>query len=184
MPGFSYSLIDTPVGTAVVVVSGEGVVALQITDHDRSLGGPGSAGGPGSLGGLEWLARELGAPPARDDSVGSEVARQLGEYFAGTRETFELTLDWRLVHGFHREALRSVCTIAYGETASYGEVAVWAGRHGAARAVGTACRLSPFSIIVPVHRVIRADGTIGEYGARPDAKRFLIDLEQNRTPDA
>lgn len=169
MPGFSYSLTDTPVGTAVVVVGGEGVVALQITDDAPERA-------------REGIARELGALPVRDEREGREVARQLGEHFAGERESFDLALDWRLVHGFHREALQCVCTIAYGETASYGEVAVWARRPGAARAVGTACRVSPFSIIVPVHRVIRADGTIGEYGARPDAKRFLIELEQRRAP--
>ncbi|WP_244632051.1 MULTISPECIES: methylated-DNA--[protein]-cysteine S-methyltransferase [unclassified Microbacterium] len=51
------------------------------------------------------------------------------------------------------------------------------GSPGAARAVGTACRLTPFSIVVPVHRVVRSDGSVGHYGAHPERKRFLLDLE-------
>ncbi|CAH0166371.1 methylated-DNA--[protein]-cysteine S-methyltransferase [Microbacterium sp. Bi128] len=52
-----------------------------------------------------------------------------------------------------------------------------AGSPGAARAVGTACARTPFSIVVPVHRVVRADGSIGEYGGHPEVKHFLLDLE-------
>ena len=55
--------------------------------------------------------------------------------------------------------------------------AVLAGHPGAARAVGTACRLTPFSLIVPVHRVVRSDGSAGHYGGHPERKRFLLDLE-------
>ena len=62
--------------------------------------------------------------------------------------------------------------------AGYGEVAISAGRPRAARAVGTACARTPFSIVVPVHRVVRADGSLGEYGGRPDVKQYLIDLER------
>ena len=54
---------------------------------------------------------------------------------------------------------------------------ITAGSPRAARAVGTACATTPFSIVVPVHRVVRADGSIGEYGGRPEVKRFLIELE-------
>ena len=61
----------------------------------------------------------------------------------------------------------------------YGEVAVIAGSPGAARAVGTACRLTPLSVVVPVHRVIRSDGTPGHYGAYPERKRYLLDLERD-----
>ena len=106
-----------------------------------------------------------------------DLRRQLDEYFEGSRRGFDVELDWRLVRGFTREALQSVREIPYGEVASYGEVAAMAGRDRAARAVGTACATTPWSIVVPVHRVVRSDGSIGEYGGHPEVKRFLLDLE-------
>lgn len=127
---------------------------------------------------LERLTRALGPRPERDDEFADDLAEQLDEYFAGTRREFEVTLDWRFVRGFTRRALEAIREIPYGETAGYGEVAISAGSPGAGRAVGTACAMTPFSIIVPVHRVIRADGSIGEYGGHPEIKRFLLDLER------
>nr|BFF12238.1 hypothetical protein GCM10025699_35410 [Microbacterium flavescens] len=107
---------------------------------------------------------------------------QLDEYFDGDRREFDLELDWRLVRGFTRDALEAVRDIPYGETAGYGEVAIAAGSPRAARAVGTACATTPFSIVVPVHRVVRADGSLGEYGGRPDVKKYLIELERPAVP--
>jgi methylated-DNA-[protein]-cysteine S-methyltransferase len=115
---------------------------------------------------------------ADDDAVAGVAAQQLDEYFAGERQQFDLPLDWRLVRGFTRAALEAVRGIPYGETAGYGEVAATAGSPRAARAVGTACATTPFSIVVPVHRVVRADGSIGEYGGHPEDKAFLLDLER------
>ncbi len=128
---------------------------------------------------LLQLTRRLGSIPERedDDPVANEAARQLDEYFSGARHEFDLPLDWRLVRGFTRAALEAVRSIPYGETAGYGEVAITAGSPRAARAVGTACANTPFSIVIPVHRVVRADGSIGEYGGHPEDKRFLLDLE-------
>ena len=106
-----------------------------------------------------------------------EAAWQLGEYFAGTRTSFDLPLDLQGTP-FQREAWLALAEIPYGETAGYGEVAIIAGSPRAARAVGTACATTPFSIVVPVHRVVRADGSLGEYGGRPEMKQYLIDLER------
>lgn len=129
---------------------------------------------------LESLMRRLGAVPEHEPTdAATTAAAQLDEYFAGTRRDFDLPLDWRLVRGFTRDALDAVCTIPYGETAGYGEVAVLAGSPRAARAVGTACATTPFSIVVPVHRVVRADGSLGLYGRHPAVKRYLVDMERS-----
>ncbi|WP_347344410.1 methylated-DNA--[protein]-cysteine S-methyltransferase [Microbacterium sp.] len=160
----AFSLHPTPIGEVLVVVSDDGLVALRVLD------GPDDDA-------LAELGHALGAFPSPDDEATASVAAQLDEYFAGVRRDFELALDWRLVHGFTREALEAVCEIPYGETASYGEVAITAGRPRAHRAVGTACARTPMSIVVPAHRVVRADGSIGGYGATPEHKRFLLDLE-------
>ncbi|MDZ8171987.1 methylated-DNA--[protein]-cysteine S-methyltransferase [Microbacterium xanthum] len=117
-------------------------------------------------------------PFDEDDPLARRCTAQLDEYFAGARREFEMPLDWDRVSGFTRAALQAVCEIPYGETAGYGEVAAMAGSPRAARAVGTACATTPFSIVVPVHRVVRADGSLGEYGGRPELKRRLLDLER------
>lgn len=153
----------TPIGVAEIVASPAGVVAV-------GLGEPG--------GFRERLARDFGVLTEQDDALSERAGARFDAYFSGERHGIDLDIDWSLVHGFARDALQAVCEIPYGETASYGEVAAMAGRPRAARAVGTACRTSPFSLVVPVHRVVRADGSLGEYGGRTDIKRFLVDLER------
>lgn len=123
------------------------------------------------------IAQRLGVVPDPDPAPARDALEQLDEYFDGRRRVFEIPLDWRLVGGFTRAALEATRRIPYGEVSSYGEVAIMAGSPGAARAVGTACANTPFSIVVPVHRVVRADGSIGEYGGHPEVKHFLLDLE-------
>jgi len=164
MTSTAYSVHPTPVGDALIVMSDEGLVALQLID-----------GPPGDR--LAALSAALGAVPDHDPAATTQAVAQLNQYFAGRRRAFDVPIDWRLTRGFTRDALQVVCRIPYAETASYGEVAIGAGHPNAHRAVGTACARSPFSIVVPVHRVVRADGTIGEYGGRPGVKRFLLDLE-------
>ncbi|MBY0688907.1 methylated-DNA--[protein]-cysteine S-methyltransferase [Microbacterium marinilacus] len=125
------------------------------------------------------LAHEHGVVPVREPGCGDALFAKLGGYFDGERRSFDVDLDWSLTTGFARDALRAACEIPYGQTASYGEVAAMAGRPRAARAVGTACRTTPFSLVVPVHRVVRADGSLGEYGSSPETKRFLVELERD-----
>ncbi|MFT4134966.1 methylated-DNA--[protein]-cysteine S-methyltransferase [Microbacterium sp.] len=160
----AFRIHPTPLGDALIVVGDEGLVVLHVQD------GPDDDA-------LHELAEALGAFPDPDAEATASVATQLDEYFAGSRRAFELDLDLRLVRGFTRAALRAVCEIPYGETASYGEVAVAAGSPRAHRAVGSACARTPISIVVPAHRVVRTDGSIGEYGGRPEHKRFLLGLE-------
>ena len=168
-----YRVHPSPIGDVLIVTTEDGIVTLHPFDgplHSE----------------IERVALQLRALPVPDDpetdddatALMDAAAAQLDEYFDGDRREFDLTLDWRLVRGFTRDALEAVCAIPYGETASYGEVAVSAGKARAGRAVGTACRLTPFSIVVPVHRVVRADGSLGEYGGRPEVKRYLVELEQ------
>ena len=176
-----YRVHPSPIGDILIVTTDDGIVTLH--PFDGPLGAE-----------LERVALSLRAVPVpvpvpvpvadeTDDldpaaALFDAAATQLDEYFDGERRAFDLALDWRLVRGFTRAALEAVCGIPNGETAGYGEVAIAAGSPRAARAVGTACATTPFSIVVPVHRVVRADGSLGEYGGRPDIKKHLIDLEQ------
>ncbi|GGH43969.1 methylated-DNA--[protein]-cysteine S-methyltransferase [Microbacterium album] len=162
-----YDLLRTPVGLAIAVLSEDGVLALRVTSDDPEWA-------------LELLARAHGIAPAHAPGAAAALDEQLAEYFAGDRRAFTVPLDWGLTRDFARTALQRVCEIPYGETAAYGEIAAAAGRPRAARAVGTACRTTPLSLVVPVHRVVRADGSLGEYGSQPETKRFLVDLERAR----
>lgn len=91
--------------------------------------------------------------------------------------TFTAPLDRRLSSGFRLTVLEHLTDIAYGHTASYGAVAELAGNPRAVRAVGTACATNPIPVVVPCHRVLRADGTLGGYLGGSDAKRALLALE-------
>lgn len=169
---FRYDFAPTPFGDALAVFSDEGIVRFDLSESDD----------PSVPWLLENVSRRLRSVPEPDPGAADDLVRLLDDYFDGVPVRFDehLTLDWRLSDGFSRTALQTITTIEWGQTLSYGEVAVIAGHPGAARAVGTACRLTPFSIIVPVHRVVRSDGSVGQYGAHPERKRFLLDLESQR----
>ena len=115
-----------------------------------------------------WQAAER---PFRD------VARQLGEYFAGKRCQFDLELApegtrWEL------EVWRKLGEIPYGETLSYAELARRLGRPEAFRAVGAANGRNPISIVIPCHRVIGSDGSLTGYGSGLEVKAALLHLER------
>ncbi|WP_312170412.1 methylated-DNA--[protein]-cysteine S-methyltransferase [Microbacterium sp.] len=169
---FRYDFAPTPFGDALAVFSDVGIVRFDLSE----------SADPSVPWLLENISRRLGAIPEPDLGAAAELTLLLDDYFDGTPVPFheQIDIDWRLAEGFSRTALQTICSIAWGETLSYGEVAALAGHPGAARAVGTACRLTPFSIIVPVHRVVRSDGSAGQYGAHPERKTFLLDLEARR----
>jgi len=171
---YRYDFVPTPFGDALVVFSGIGIVRFDLSEAED----------PGAPWLLERISRALGEEPESDAGAADELAHLVAAYFDGEVIDFSahMRFDWRLAPGFSGEALRTIGDIPYGQTLSYGEVAALAGHPRAARAVGTACRLSPFSVIVPVHRVIRSDGTVGKYGAHAERKRFLLDLEKESSP--
>jgi methylated-DNA-[protein]-cysteine S-methyltransferase len=112
----------------------------------------------------------------RDDAAFDDVRAQLGEYFAGTRQQFDLPLHAK-GNAFQRAVWQALTEIPYGETTSYGKVAAAVGQPDGARAVGVANGQNPIPIIVPCHRVIGADGSLTGYGGGLPAKRWLLDHE-------
>ncbi|MBI2602098.1 MAG: methylated-DNA--[protein]-cysteine S-methyltransferase [Deltaproteobacteria bacterium] len=106
------------------------------------------------------------------------VIQQINEYFAGQRTTFTLPLH---VEGtpFQRKVWKLLLAIPYGETLSYSEIAKKLGNPNAARAVGMACRHNPIPIIIPCHRVVAKDGSLGGFSlGGVGVKRILRQLEQ------
>lgn len=108
-----------------------------------------------------------------------EAARQIGEYLAGKRQTFDLPIDWSVMPAFQQQALRATFAIPFGQTATYGEIARQIGKPGAARAVGRAEATNPMPLVIPCHRVIGADGGLHGYGAPGglETKAWLLRLE-------
>jgi methylated-DNA-[protein]-cysteine S-methyltransferase len=160
----AYRTLDTPLGSVLLAASATGLlrVAYASEDHDAVLA---------SLS-LHVSPRVLHAPARLND-----VAHEIDDYFAARRRTFDLPLDLRLARGFRREVLTHLRDISYGSTASYAVVAAAAGRPAAVRAVGTACALNPLPIVIPCHRVVRSDGSLGSYVGGVAAKRALLELE-------
>nr|WP_322180476.1 methylated-DNA--[protein]-cysteine S-methyltransferase [Neglectibacter sp. M00184] len=114
----------------------------------------------------------------RDDSpVLLQAEVQLGEYFAGKRREFTVPLSPRGTE-FQRRVWNALLTIPYGETRSYGEIAILAESPKAFRAVGSANHNNPISILIPCHRVIGKNGSLTGYGGGMEAKQFLLELEK------
>jgi methylated-DNA-[protein]-cysteine S-methyltransferase len=160
----AYRTLETPVGRLLLAATGQGLVriAYAVQDHDAVLRQLADSISP----------RVLKAPARLD-----ETSRQIEEYFAGRRTRFDLPLDWRLSKGFRREVLTHLCDIGYGRTESYAQVAAASGSPRAVRAVGTACATNPLPLVVPCHRVVRSDGSVGGYAGGAEAKHTLLTLE-------
>lgn len=106
------------------------------------------------------------------------TAIQLDEYFTGARQTFDLPLDLQAYAPFHLKVAEALRSIPFGETRTYAEIAALAGSPKAVRAVGTACARNHLPIVVPCHRVLRSDGSIGGYRGGEELKRALLEFER------
>ena len=160
----AYRTVDSPLGALLLAATPVGLVRLAFEGEDHAAV-------------LATIAddispRVLRAPPRLDDA-----ARQLEEYFAGRRRRFDVPVDLRLAHGFRRAVLEHLRDIPYGGTESYATVARAAGSPNAVRATGSACATNPVPLVVPCHRVVRSDGSIGQYRGGVEAKRHLLALE-------
>ena len=107
------------------------------------------------------------------------ASEQLGEYFRGERETFDLPLDL-VGTDFQKEAWLALASVPYGETTSYGEQAERIGRKGAFRAVGAANGKNPIPIVLPCHRIVGANGALTGFAGGLDIKQRLLALEQDQ----
>jgi len=160
----AYTTVDSPVGTLLLAATRTGLVrvAYDIEDHGRVL---------------DTLAQKISPRVLRAPKRLDAAARELDEYFRGQRRVFDLPLDLSLSAGFRQLVQRHLPGIAYGQTRTYRQVAELVGNPKAVRAVGTACATNPLPVVVPCHRVLRTDGTLGGYVGGPAAKTALLTLE-------
>ena len=160
----AYRTVDSPVGELLLASTERGIVrvAYQREGFDDVL---------------QLLATRVSPRVLRSPARLDKAATELEEYFAGTRRAFDLPLDFALSHGFRRTVQAILPTIAYGSTATYSQLATAAGSPRAMRAVGSACATNPLPVIVPCHRVLRTDGSLGGYVGGLEAKTTLLGLE-------
>jgi methylated-DNA-[protein]-cysteine S-methyltransferase len=160
----AYAETESPFGTLLVATTPRGLVRLAYPDEPPE-------------GVLQELARKVSPRLLETPERLESVRRQLDEYFEGHRKAFDLEVDWALSHGFVRRVLRATARIPYGGVATYRVVAGRAGNVGAFRAAGNALGSNPLPIVVPCHRVVRTDGSLGGYTGGVERKQFLLKLE-------
>ncbi len=160
----AYATLDSPMGELLVAVTRRGLVRVAY---------PHEGWDPVLADLADRISPRVLAAPERTDAT----RRALEAYFAGQLRAFDLPIDWALVHGFATGVLQATARVPFGSVSTYGKVAAQAGSPRAARAAGNALGSNPIPIVVPCHRVVHADGTLGGYTGGLDRKEFLLRLE-------
>lgn len=155
-----YSYFDSPIGTITLVADEEALRAVHIED-DRYFQGIDK----------EWVH-------APHNKILEQAQEELTDYFKGRRRDFSVPVVFEGTD-FQEKVWNALRYLPYGQTSSYGEIAVAIGRPKAVRAVGTAVGRNPLCIVVPCHRVLASDGTLGGYVAGVGRKQYLLDLERH-----
>jgi methylated-DNA-[protein]-cysteine S-methyltransferase len=159
----AYRTLDTAVGRLLLARTPLGLVRVAFLDVDGDA--------------LATLAQRISPRILHAPALLDDAATEIDEYLAGRRTAFDLPLDLRLAEGFRRQVVEHLREIGYGRRESYATVAAAVGNPKAVRAVGTACARNPLPLVIPCHRVVRTDGSIGQYAGGPAAKSALLELE-------
>jgi methylated-DNA-[protein]-cysteine S-methyltransferase len=163
----SYVVEDSAVGPLLLAATGEGLVCLRYLSHSDDLEQT-----------LAQLAAKLSPRVLRAPRRLDQPRRELDEFLAGRRESFDLRLDYALIRpGFTRRVLEQTAQIPFGQTTTYRGIAQRAGNERAFRAAGSALGSNPLPIVVPCHRVLHSGGGLGGYTGGLDIKRRLLTLE-------
>lgn len=159
-----YTTATSPLGWLLVASTERGLCAVRLGDDDRALV-------------AEFEVEFAGAEITRDDGSLMDAVATIVRHLEGREPHLDLPLDVRAT-AFQRQVWEALRHIPRGETRSYAEVAEAIGRPGATRAVGSACGRNPVALVIPCHRVVRGDGTMGGYRWGIERKRRLLEREQ------
>lgn len=159
-----FARIDSPFGELLIASTPKGVVQVSLHGYDQNET-------------LEHLASKVSPRIFESAERLDPVRKQLDEYFAGKRLSFDVPLDWQLSRGFALRVLKATARIPYGKVSTYREMADKAGNVRATRAAGNALGGNAIPIIVPCHRVLRTGGGLGGYGGGLPMKEALLKLE-------
>jgi methylated-DNA-[protein]-cysteine S-methyltransferase len=127
---------------------------------------------------LARIKKEFPEVIAKEQKIPGKIATQIAEFYSGKKIKFDLSLlNLKKLSGFSAKVLKESCKIPYGKVATYSGLAVKVGSPRAARAVGTALANNPFPLIIPCHRVVRSDRTLGGFGGGLRMKKELLQRE-------
>jgi methylated-DNA-[protein]-cysteine S-methyltransferase len=170
-PPVYYDVVpDTPLGPVYLSVGADGLAAVGIGGEEAGF--------------VERLRRQ-GAPAVlRSEDQTRQARTQIEEYFRGERERFDCPVDLSRLTGFHRQVLQAAARIPRGSVTTYGSLARALGKPRAARAVGRALAANPVPLVIPCHRVIASDGSLGGYSARGGVQTKLQLLRFEGAPVA
>ena len=158
-----FASFQSPIGELSILAVKEGVVRISFNNESME-----------EL--AKWCQKNMGMGIVEGTDFTTEAKSQILNYFSGKRKS----LNFPIVHlntPFRIRVLKAERNIPYGQTRSYGEVAKMVGRPKAIRAVGSANANNPLPLYFPCHRIINANGTLGDFGWGVDVKQYLLDLE-------
>lgn len=164
-----YGVFDSPVGALWVAMGPKGVAGIHFGPEPDEWE-------------LRRLIRLFGPGIVPDAKRNAPLYRELDQYFEGRRRTFDVPFDLRGLTPFQERVLRATSRIRYGQLLTYAAVAHKAGNDRASRATGAAVGSNPIPIVVPCHRVVASDGTLGGYGGGLEVKRYLLAIERGDVP--
>ncbi len=171
------SRVDSPLGPITFAAGPRGLCALSLGGRMPELPAPASDGKPARTDPMTFRAEKSAAPP--NTAAADEIAAALEAYFAGDLRAIDtLEVDPQGT-AFQRRVWAALRTIPAGTTWSYAELARVVGQPTATRAVGAANGRNPIALVVPCHRVIASDGTLGGYGGGLEMKRWLLRHERS-----
>jgi methylated-DNA-[protein]-cysteine S-methyltransferase len=160
----TYTVFQTNQGWMGLLASQTGIVAVTLPQTTRRQA-------------LDLLGEQAKQADFSPDKLNS-LTQRFQDYYSGKKISFPDALDFSGATGFQKQVWQAAQLIPHGETRSYGWIAKQIGKPKAARAVGQALGKNPFLIVVPCHRVIAGDGTLGGFGCGLPAKQKLLKLER------
>jgi len=159
---------STPLGLIWAATSAKGLVAIEIGGTEESF--------------IQKLASRFGVTPTHSNFEVDPFLQQIEAYLQGNRQRIDISIDWEHLSPFQHKVLQAVCAIPYGETRTYGQIAIQLESPRAARAVGRANATNPMPLVVPCHRLVGADGSLRGYGSGEGikTKAWLLDMERRQ----
>lgn len=160
-----YRIIETNGGFVGIVASDRGLRRVYLPEQSRASA-------------VRGINKDF-ADTAEDERLMPELAGDIARFFLGESVEFDVRFDWSGYGSFEVDVWRACSEIEYGSTGSYKSLSERVGRPGGARAVGNAMGRNPFPIVVPCHRVVKSDGSLGGYSGPGgvDFKRQLLEME-------
>jgi len=157
---FSYGKIqNTLIGNVWIAITKKGIVAIDFDMEKNEF--------------INQTEELTGGHAIPQNEEVEQAAVQLNRYLQGNIGEILLPIDMSNVSEFQKEVLEIVAKVPHGQVVTYGDIARMIGKPGASQAVGQALRWNPVPIVVPCHRVLSADGTLGGYGGRMGSERKI-----------